>query len=186
MMVWDFIQNQILGMKWLNAAIGSVLSALGLDTGSRWGGSIQFFLYDVIKITVLLCLLIFVISYIQSYFPPERSKRILGRFHGLWANLIAALLGTVTIEQIYPQDLAQTDYVIIPQILHWEDRATGWSFVPDRIEVRFDIYNNQRQLIDSYLINGRSAYIVWVSKQPNSLLPKPIRAMLKELFGKLK
>lgn len=95
-MVWDFIQNQILGMKWLNAAIGSVLSALGLETGSRWGGSIQFFLYDVIKITVLLCLLIFVISYIQSYFPPERSKRILGRFHGLWANTIAALLGTVT------------------------------------------------------------------------------------------
>ena len=93
---WDFIQNQVLGMKWLNAAIGSVLSALGLDTGSRWGGSIQFFLYDVIKITVLLCLLIFVISYIQSYFPPERSKRILGRFHGLWANTIAALLGTVT------------------------------------------------------------------------------------------
>ena len=96
MRVWDFIQNQILGMKWLNAAIGSVLSALGLETGSRWGGSIQFFLYDVIKITVLLCLLIFVISYIQSYFPPERSKRILGRFHGLWANTIAALLGTVT------------------------------------------------------------------------------------------
>ena len=93
---WDFIQNQVLGMKWLNAAIGSVLSALGLDTASRWGGSIQFFLYDVIKITVLLCLLIFVISYIQSYFPPERSKRILGRFHGLWANTIAALLGTVT------------------------------------------------------------------------------------------
>ena len=80
---WDFIQNQVLGMKWLNAAIGSVLSALGLDTASRWGGSIQFFLYDVIKITVLLCLLIFVISYIQSYFPPERSKRILGRFRGL-------------------------------------------------------------------------------------------------------
>ena len=93
---WDFIQNQVLGMKWLNAAIGSVLSAMGLDTGSRWSGSIQFFLYDVIKITVLLCLLIFVISYIQSYFPPERSKRILGRFHGLWANTIAALLGTVT------------------------------------------------------------------------------------------
>ena len=96
MRIWDFIQNQILGMKWLNAAIGSGLSALGLNTASRWGGSVQFFLYDVIKITVLLCFLIFVISYIQSYFPPERSKRILGRFHGLWANLIAALLGTVT------------------------------------------------------------------------------------------
>ena len=96
MRIWDFIQNQILGMKWLSAVIGSGLSALGLDTSSRWGGSVQFFLYDVIKITVLLCFLIFVISYIQSYFPPERSKRILGRFHGLWANTIAALLGTVT------------------------------------------------------------------------------------------
>ena len=96
MRVWDFIQNQILGMKWLSAVIGSGLSALGLDTSSRWAGSVQFFLYDVIKITVLLCFLIFVISYIQSYFPPERSKRILGRFHGLWANTIAALLGTVT------------------------------------------------------------------------------------------
>ena len=96
MNVWDFIQNQILGMKWLSAVIGSGLSALGLDATSRWGGSIQFFLYDVIKITVLLCFLIFGISYIQSFFPPERSKRILGRFHGLWANLIAALLGTVT------------------------------------------------------------------------------------------
>ena len=83
-------------MQWLNAVVGSGLSALGLDTASRWGGSVQFFLYDVIKITVLLCFLIFVISYIQSYFPPERSKRILGRFHGLWANTIAALLGTVT------------------------------------------------------------------------------------------
>ena len=96
MNVWDFIQNQILGMKWLNAAIGKGLSALGLDTASRWGGSIQFFLYDVIKITVLLCFLIFVISYIQSFFPPERSKRILGGFRGIWANIIAALLGTVT------------------------------------------------------------------------------------------
>ena len=96
MNVWNFIQNQILGMKWLNTVIGKGLSALGLDTASRWGGSIQFFLYDVIKITVLLCFLIFGISYIQSYFPPERSKRILGRFRGIWANIIAALLGTVT------------------------------------------------------------------------------------------
>ena len=96
MNVWDFIQNQILGMKWLNAVIGKGLSALGLDTASRWGGSFQFFIYDVIKITVLLCVLIFVISYIQSFFPPERSKRILGRFRGIWANMIAALLGTVT------------------------------------------------------------------------------------------
>ena len=94
--MWTFIQEQILGMKWLNALIGKGLSALGLDTASRWGGSIQFFLYDVIKITILLCLLIFIISYIQSFFPPERSKRILGRFHGLGANIIGALLGTVT------------------------------------------------------------------------------------------
>ena len=96
MNLWAFFQEQILGMKWLNALIGRGLSALGLDTASRWGGSVQFFLYDVIKITALLCVLIFVISYIQSYFPPERSRRILGRFHGLWANTIAALLGTVT------------------------------------------------------------------------------------------
>ena len=93
---WLFIQDQVLGMKWLNTVIGNGLSALGLDTTSRLGGSIQFFLYDVVKITVLLCFLIFVISYIQSYFPPERSKRILGRFHGILANIIAALLGTVT------------------------------------------------------------------------------------------
>lgn len=93
---WLFIQDQVLGMKWLNTVIGNGLSALRLDTTSRLGGSIQFFLYDVVKITVLLCVLIFVISYIQSYFPPERSKRILGRFHGIWANIIAALLGTVT------------------------------------------------------------------------------------------
>ena len=94
--VWLFIQDQVLGMQWLNALIGRGLTALGLDTASRWGGSVQFFLYDVIKITVLLCTLIFVISYIQSYFPPERSKRILGRFHGLGANTMSALLGTVT------------------------------------------------------------------------------------------
>ncbi len=95
-MIWDFIQNQILGMRWLNDIIGRGLTALGLDLSNRWVGSIQFFLYHVIKITVLLCFLIFVISYIQSYFPPERSKKILGRFRGVGANCIAALLGTVT------------------------------------------------------------------------------------------
>ena len=94
--VWDFFQNQVLGMKWLNALIQKGLSALGLDTANRLTGSLQFFLYDVIKITVLLCFLIFLISYIQSYFPPERSRKILGRFHGIRANIIAALLGTVT------------------------------------------------------------------------------------------
>ncbi|MCQ4896268.1 permease [Anaerotruncus sp. DFI.9.16] len=94
--IWQFIQDQILGMKWLDALIGNALSFVGLDTTSRLGGSIRFFLYDVVKIAVLLCLLIFFISYIQSYFPPERSKKILGRFHGVWANIISALLGTVT------------------------------------------------------------------------------------------
>ena len=94
--IWGFIQNQILGMKWLNDLIGNGLLALGLDTSNRWIGSIQFFVYDVIKITLLLCFLIYIISYIQSYFPPERSKKILGRFHGIGANSVAALLGTVT------------------------------------------------------------------------------------------
>ena len=94
--VWFFFQDQVLGMKWLHSLMGNLLSALGLDTSSHIGGSIHFFLYDVIKVTALLVILIFVISYIQSYFPPERSKKILGRFHGLGANLMAALLGTVT------------------------------------------------------------------------------------------
>ena len=94
--IWDFIQDQVLGMRWLNALIGDGLFALGLEKSNRWVGSLQFFLYDVIKIVVLLCTLIFIISYIQSYFPPERSKRILTRFRGVWANILAALLGTVT------------------------------------------------------------------------------------------
>ena len=94
--IGEFIQNQVLGMKWLNALIGDLLNSLGLDVTGRIGGSVQFFLYDVVKITILLCFLIFLISYIQSFFPPERSKKIMGRFHGVWANIIAALLGTVT------------------------------------------------------------------------------------------
>ena len=94
--MWTFIQEQILGMKWLNVLIGNLLNTLGLDTTEKIGGTVQFFIYDVIKIVVLLCTLIFIISYIQSYFPPERTKKILGRFHGIGANVIAALLGTVT------------------------------------------------------------------------------------------
>ena len=93
---WNFFQNEILGMKWLNRLMGSAVEACGLDAASRIGGSIQFFFYDVIKIMVLLGVLILVISYIQSYFPPERTKKILGRFHSIGANCIAALLGTVT------------------------------------------------------------------------------------------
>lgn len=91
-----FLQNQVLGMKWLNTLIHNLLSFFGLDISGRLGGSIQFFIYDVIKITILLCLLIFIISYIQSFFPPERSKELLTRFRGIGANTIAALLGTVT------------------------------------------------------------------------------------------
>ena len=94
--ILDFFQSEVLGMAWLNRWIGSVLNGFGVDVSSRIGRSIQFFLYDVIKIMVLLASLIFIISYIQSYFPPERTKKILGRFHGIGANIIAALLGTVT------------------------------------------------------------------------------------------
>lgn len=94
--MWAFIQDQVLGMKWLSDLIGNLLTALGLDITEKMGGTIQFFIYDVIKIVVLLCALIFIISYIQSYFPPERTKKILGRFHGIGANILAALLGTVT------------------------------------------------------------------------------------------
>ena len=94
--MWTFIQDQVLGMKWLSALIGNLLMAFGFDITGKIGGSIRFFIYDMIKIVVLLCTLIFVVSYIQSYFPPERTKKILGRFHGIPANIIAALLGTVT------------------------------------------------------------------------------------------
>ena len=94
--VWDFFQNEVLGMKWLNQLIGNLLEACGLSTETRLGGSVQFFIYDTIKIMLLLGVLILIISYIQSYFPPERTKKILGRFRGIGANMIAALLGTVT------------------------------------------------------------------------------------------
>lgn len=94
--LWNFVQDQLLGMAWLNDLIGWGLDKVGVDTASPLGGSLHFFLYDVIKITVLLCVLIFFVSYLQSYFPPERSRKILGRFRGMGANLVAALLGTVT------------------------------------------------------------------------------------------
>ena len=95
-MIWDFIQNQILGMKWLNGLVQNLLTLLGIDVTSRLGGSISFFIYDLIKISLLLFVLVFIISYVQSYFPPEKSKKIMGRFKGLWARIIGALLGTVT------------------------------------------------------------------------------------------
>jgi len=94
--IWNILQKQVLGMQWLHDLVGAGLTGVGVDVSARLGGSLHFFVYDIIKITILLCSLIFLISYIQSYFPPERSKKILGRFHGLGANTIAALLGTVT------------------------------------------------------------------------------------------
>lgn len=94
--MWLLIQDQILKMKWLNVLVERLLRLLGVNPATRIGGSIQFFIYDVFKITILLCVLIFLISLIQSFFPPERSRKILGNFHGLFANIIGALLGTVT------------------------------------------------------------------------------------------
>ncbi len=94
--LWEFFQNQILGMKWLNKLIGSGLSAVGVNINGRIGGSIQFFIYDTIKIMILLSTLIFLVSYIQSYFPPERTKKIIGKFKGVKANIVGAVLGTLT------------------------------------------------------------------------------------------
>ena len=94
--MWSFIQNEIFGMQWLNRLIGNMLTLCGLDINERLGGSICFFIYDTVKIMLLLGFLIMIISYIQSYFPPERSKKLLGRYNGLGARIIAALLGTVT------------------------------------------------------------------------------------------
>ena len=93
--MWTFMQEQVLGMKWLSTLIGNLLTAIGFDIAGKIGGSIQFFIYDVIKIVVLLCTLIFVISYIQSYFPPERTKKILGRFHGITAYIYFSVFKTV-------------------------------------------------------------------------------------------
>ncbi|MCF0253324.1 MAG: permease [Duodenibacillus sp.] len=83
-------------MRWLDELAGRALSALGVDTATALGGSLRFFLYDAVKITALLCALIFLVSYVQSYFPPEASRRTLGRFRGLAGMTAAALLGTVT------------------------------------------------------------------------------------------
>lgn len=94
--MWTFIQYQIFGMKWLNVLISNILESSGIDTSTRIGASVLFFFYDTVKITLLLCILIFIISYIQSFFPPERSRKIMGRFRGIGANMVGALLGTVT------------------------------------------------------------------------------------------
>ena len=92
----EFIQDEVLRMTWLSRLLRLALEELGLNVDSRIGGSLHFFLYDCVKITIYLCVLIFAISYLQSFFPPERTKKILGHFRGISANLVAALLGTVT------------------------------------------------------------------------------------------
>jgi len=95
--LFSWINNQILKMEWLSDLVEKfVVNIFNLDINSRLGASIHFFIYDSIKIFILLSVLIFLISYVQSYFPPERTKNILGRFHGIGANTLAALLGTVT------------------------------------------------------------------------------------------
>ncbi|MBQ9969082.1 MAG: permease [Oscillospiraceae bacterium] len=94
--MWNFIEKQLLGMQWLKQAVFHLISLTGMDMESRVADSLVFFIYDVIKIFILLSVLIFAVSYLQSYFPPERTKKILGRFKGISANLMGALLGTVT------------------------------------------------------------------------------------------
>lgn len=78
--VGSYLMDQVLKMQWLSDLVTMLVGAFGLDVNSQWGGTIHFLIYDTVKIVILLCVMIFIISYIQSYFPPERSKRILGRF----------------------------------------------------------------------------------------------------------
>lgn len=94
--MWEFIEKQIFGMKWLKDIVTNILTMIGIDVTKRFGGAVEFFIYDVIKITILLVFLIFIISYIQSFFPPEKSRKILGKYKGFGARIIGALLGTVT------------------------------------------------------------------------------------------
>lgn len=97
MTVFEWLNDQLLRMEWLHDLVTLLVqNVLGLEVTTRWGGSIHFFIYDFIKIFILLSVLIFVISYIQSFFPPERTRAILGRFNGVSANMLGALLGTVT------------------------------------------------------------------------------------------
>lgn len=96
MQVFSFINDVFLKMTWLNDLMGGLVNLVGLDNQSQLGASLQFFLYDTVKIFVLLSILIFGVSYIQSYFPPERTRKILGRYKGISANILGALLGTIT------------------------------------------------------------------------------------------
>lgn len=97
MFIFEWLNNQLLKMEWLSNLIKLLVeNVFGLSTQERLGGSLHFFIYDVIKIFILLSVLIFTISYIQSFFPPERTRKILGRYNGISANILGALLGTIT------------------------------------------------------------------------------------------
>lgn len=97
MNIFTWLNDQLLKMKWLWDLVELLVEKVfGLSMGTRIGGSIHFFIYDSIKIFILLSLVIFIISFIQSYFPPEKTKKIIGRFKGLKGNIFGALLGTVT------------------------------------------------------------------------------------------
>jgi hypothetical protein len=97
MFIFEWLNNQLLKMDWLSSLVKKLVEGVfGLSIQDRLGGSIHFFIYDVIKIFILLSFLIFSVSYIQSFFPPERTRKILGRFNGFSANILGALLGTIT------------------------------------------------------------------------------------------
>lgn len=147
--IWIFIQDQILGMKWLSSLIGEFLYSIGLDTSGKIGGSVQFFIYDVIKIVFLLCVLIFVISYIQSFFPPERTKRILGTFHGIGANVLAALLGTV-IEKLHLENQVEEFIRNAKQIDILQEELT----VKDRIKYAWEQVVETFKKVFPYILVG--------------------------------
>ena len=138
--IWDFFQTELLGMSWLNRLIGDLLNACGLDTAGKVGGSVQFFIYDTIKIMVLLGVLILIISYIQSYFPPERTKKILGRFHGVGANCSNAVLFLFfhsAIYRIYKRGIAAWGYVLISDFFPYgRPRLSCASYEHFRLESR--------------------------------------------------
>lgn len=96
MEILKWLNEQLLRMEWLADLVWRLLRGLGLDAGGRWAGSLHFFIYDTLKIFILLSVLIYAVSYLQSYFPPERTRRLLGGLSGLRANVLGALLGTIT------------------------------------------------------------------------------------------
>ena len=147
--IWIFLQNQILGMKWLSSLIGEFLYSIGLDTSGKIGGSVQFFIYDVIKIVFLLCVLIFIISYIQSFFPPERTKWILGTFHEIGANVLAALLGTL-IEKLHLENQVEEFIRNAKQIDILQEELT----VKDRIKYAWEQVVETFKKVFPYILVG--------------------------------